>query len=431
MNPLHEFIEKQKGILAVATDKKNGTDTKIFAWCEFFLFPASILSIAATVVINILGVTGYGNLASIWNKWIAPWLLAGAVGYLTNWLAILMLFRPYVEKKWLIGWKRGLIPRNIDDKAHKMGEMVGNELLNPDAIAEELKAELGGFLRNPEVVNEAKAKFQSFIEGHVQSITDFLVPEIKGTLKTTVNELVTPENLRKFWDESIEPRMRSEETRAKIAGVIVDFAKKNVAPLASLIRERAIEALDREHPFTPRALIEWLFDFIISENSMKSMIGAWLGERDTATMLRDKLVAVADTMKSWIASGEGKESLGSFAEESRDKLNSLLEQYLEKALPKFTREALESPRLWNWIEDELLPRIATEVEGYVSEHKQIIVDKLHLATRVENAINGMSIPKFHNTINEVAGQHLGASQVLGFILGAAIGVLQMLQTFLS
>lgn len=43
--------------------------------------------------------------------------------------------------------------------------------------------------------------------------------------------------------------------------------------------------------------------------------------------------------------------------------------------------------------------------------------------RIKTAVDAMDVKEFHGMVNEVAAQHLGAIQVLGYILGALDGAL--------
>ena len=70
-------------------------------------------------------------------KFIIPVLVGGIIGYITNWIAIKMLFRPHKEKR-LFGYSLpftpGLIPKEKDRIAKKVGEVVGEHLLSSGAI---------------------------------------------------------------------------------------------------------------------------------------------------------------------------------------------------------------------------------------------------------------------------------------------------------
>ena len=64
-------------------------------------------------------------------KFIMPILLGAVIGYITNWLAIKMLFRPHYEKKIFglhIPFTLGLIPKEMNRIAKSIGETVGVHL---------------------------------------------------------------------------------------------------------------------------------------------------------------------------------------------------------------------------------------------------------------------------------------------------------------
>jgi uncharacterized membrane protein YheB (UPF0754 family) len=53
----------------------------------------------------------------------------------------------------------------------------------------------------------------------------------------------------------------------------------------------------------------------------------------------------------------------------------------------------------------------------------LIIEKLNVNGRIQTAVDEMDMAEFHDMINLVAAQHLGAIQVLGYILGAVAGIL--------
>ena len=73
--------------------------------------------------------------------WILPPLLGAIIGYVTNRIAIKMLFRPLNPKR-LFGVRvpltPGVIPRNRYDLARTIARMVSEQLLSPQALREQL-----------------------------------------------------------------------------------------------------------------------------------------------------------------------------------------------------------------------------------------------------------------------------------------------------
>ncbi|EPY2305992.1 DUF445 family protein [Clostridium sporogenes] len=77
-------------------------------------------------------------------KFLIASIIGGIIGYLTNWIAIKMLFRPYEEKK-IFGMKvpftPGLIPKEKTRIAKSVGNAIGEHLLSSEIIVKSLCSE--------------------------------------------------------------------------------------------------------------------------------------------------------------------------------------------------------------------------------------------------------------------------------------------------
>jgi uncharacterized membrane protein YheB (UPF0754 family) len=60
--------------------------------------------------------------------------IAAAIGWITNWLAIKMLFRPQVPTKFFFITFHGVFPKNQKIVASKIGEVIANELFSSKEI---------------------------------------------------------------------------------------------------------------------------------------------------------------------------------------------------------------------------------------------------------------------------------------------------------
>ncbi|WP_050608380.1 DUF445 family protein [Clostridium niameyense] len=77
-------------------------------------------------------------------KFLIAMLIGGIIGYLTNYIAIKMLFRPYEEKRFLgikIPFTPGLIPKEKSRIAKSVGEVIGEHLLSTETIVNSLCSE--------------------------------------------------------------------------------------------------------------------------------------------------------------------------------------------------------------------------------------------------------------------------------------------------
>ncbi len=139
-------------------------------------------------------------------------LVSALVGYLTNWVAIRMLFRPHKEKR-LFGLRLpftpGLIPRKRAELAESIAQAVGEHLLTEEAISRRFAAP------------EMRAKLAELIHEQVQGL---LAREL-GSL----NSLIPPQ-LQKEW-----------------ADFIAGLKERMNSWLASLLHSPELEALLRAH----------------------------------------------------------------------------------------------------------------------------------------------------------------------------------------
>jgi uncharacterized membrane protein YheB (UPF0754 family) len=74
-------------------------------------------------------------------NWLLPPVLGAAIAFSTNWIAILMLFRPHREKRIFglrIPFTPGLVPREKARLARKLGGAISAHLLTPEVLADAL-----------------------------------------------------------------------------------------------------------------------------------------------------------------------------------------------------------------------------------------------------------------------------------------------------
>lgn len=73
--------------------------------------------------------------------WLTPPLLGAVIGYVTNAIAISMLFRPYTEKRIFgirVPFTPGIIPKQREKLARSIADMVARELLTQDALKRQI-----------------------------------------------------------------------------------------------------------------------------------------------------------------------------------------------------------------------------------------------------------------------------------------------------
>ncbi|MFH5826214.1 DUF445 family protein [Clostridium perfringens] len=147
-------------------------------------------------------------------------LIGAVIGYITNWLAIKMLFRPR-EAKYIFGMKLpftpGLIPKEKSRIANKVGETVGTHLLNSDSLSKALKDD------------KIKAKFNEVAKEKINQVINSnstLEESLKNTLGENYYALKGSmiDNIAKTILESIQ----EEEFKNKVKFYIVDSIKERL-----------------------------------------------------------------------------------------------------------------------------------------------------------------------------------------------------------
>lgn len=147
-------------------------------------------------------------------------LIGAVIGYITNWLAIKMLFRPR-EAKYIFGMKLpftpGLIPKEKSRIANKVGETVGTHLLNSDSLSKALKDD------------KIKAKFNEVAKEKINQVINSN-STLEDSLKNTLGEnyYALKENMINNIAKTILESIKEEEFKNKVKFYIVDSIKERL-----------------------------------------------------------------------------------------------------------------------------------------------------------------------------------------------------------
>lgn len=310
-------------------------------------------------------------------------LVAGVVGYITNKIAIKMLFRPYEPKWYTLGWQ-GIVPKTRPKLAVKISEIVGQKLLAHDdflyalenndikakihnIIAEKLKSlnskDIHALIRlsnledkiidNKEVINNV------LNNAAVAVIDIFLNRKIDiNSFREPVFNLVKNFNLEKAIDEQIEKTINSFLSE--------DKALQDIIPQ---------DILNRKND-----LVEYL-TITIMANIRK------LGKNDMVkAVLAQKVVNFKDSM---LSSATGMDILkAGFINLFLS--NEKIEQIVENELPHITEDLSTNPviykNIYKTIEEEidnLLKKPVSEIIvklGFSDNHDIVLYIKNHFVT---------------------------------------------------
>jgi len=147
-----------------------------------------------------------------------PPLLGAVIGYVTNDIAVRMLFKPY--KKWKIGpigvpFTPGVIPKQREKIARGIGKVVSEKLLNAETVKENLKSRtmknaiiiwLRGFITD--IINYPIPTIGEFLTRLFKKDFDFYYKSFFDKIEIFISKIIeNPENhglLQKVIDKGID-----------------------------------------------------------------------------------------------------------------------------------------------------------------------------------------------------------------------------------
>lgn len=177
-------------------------------------------------------------------------ILAALIGWITNYLAIKMLFHPHQPKKILGLTFQGVFPKRQAQIAEKLGDLVANELFSMKDVAQKIE----DLSTQPEALEEVGKRIEQTIRGKLISAFPMLSMFLS--------------------DEMIE------KVTSLFKGELEDFLRVSSQGLAVKMEESVdIQTLVREkvQAFSSNKIEELLLGFMEQEFRFIEKIGAVLG----------------------------------------------------------------------------------------------------------------------------------------------------------
>lgn len=420
----------------ILRDPDSSRESRFFALLEMSCFTASAASLVVLLPLSYF-------LPDAVPGWVVTVLLSGAVGFLTNYLAIEMLFKPYRPNRFhpltLLScgyWKLGLVPRNQNEIGHALGREIEEKLLDPDRLASELCSLAGEFLMSPEFFTGLRLRISEALQQHGDDFAAILHPGMSGAVTAAATGVVTTGNLVEFYRGELLPLLLSPDTRAAAVSTIVTALRKRSPELADTLRTElragACDYLSRRLPGGIGA--ETIAAGLVSRidrNELCSIISERLGDADTVALIDRGIIDITKQIGVRLSAPESAARLDKFTSSTRERLEKFLSEQLRLHLPEILRKFAGSDMMWERLRSEALPAAAPELEKLLDTHARLaIVKRLNISGRISDAVAVQDVEEFHRMIDRISARHLAAIQVLGYILGALIGAIQALLTAL-
>jgi uncharacterized membrane protein YheB (UPF0754 family) len=159
-------------------------------------------------------------------------LIGAFIGWVTNVVAIRLLFRPYrLYRIPLLGWRiQGLIPKRQTDIAVALGEIISKELITGNDVLESLSRK--------DIKARLREKTEKYVREQVCWRLPFLIPEgIQASVADFVAKILGQElakfldNPRKFFQDE-----ETNEIKSEINRIVVEKVKSlNVSSLEDIV----------------------------------------------------------------------------------------------------------------------------------------------------------------------------------------------------
>lgn len=312
---------------------------------------------------------------------IAP-LLGGVIGYITNDIAIRMLFRPHTAK-YLFGihipFTPGIIPKEKGRIAEAVGGVISENLMNNEVLEKYLLSEeMIGKIRS--AVEEFIATQQNNSETVAQFLEHYLSKEEIDSISQSVNQSITKQTYDKLADSSVGE---------KVAHVAIDHVAKKL---------------------TIDGAQELLAGIGGALGGIGGMAAGLFGSNIVAkflSMLREPAEHFLANNINTMLRNNGKEIVSNMVDGEVD-------NFLSKPVC----------RLLEGHEAQLAQAVDTIESIYrsvITEHLPMILDSIDISKIVRERINEMDVNETEKLIFQVMDKELKAIVWLGALLGLVMG----------
>jgi uncharacterized membrane protein YheB (UPF0754 family) len=295
--------------------------------------------------------------------WVLPPVLGAVIGYVTNAIAIRMLFRPLTEKRVLglrLPLTPGIIPKQRHQLAESIGQMVSRELLTEEAVRRQLATE----------------GFQNKLEENIDALLGDIIGTPLARLQRGNQELVFS-SVEGFLSEALYSFFSSRSfihgVRNILGRVVHSLGEKPVGELLGrsevgpLVVQRVIPLLSEPESRIKirRALEAWLEQRREGDQLLGSLLSPELA-RVLTDLIATLFPSLFDSLFRWLNQDDTREEMNRrgkrLLRDILEKLNVLqrflisagqFDRTLEQKMPEIVEEAMETLHAYTYDPDTL------------------------------------------------------------------------------
>ena len=317
---------------------------------------------------------------------IAP-LLGGVIGYITNDIAIRMLFRPH-KAKYVFGihipFTPGIIPKEKGRIAEAVGGVISENLMNKEVLEK--------YLLSEDMVGKVRSAVKEFIstqqrndETVVQFLGHYLSKEEIDTFAQNINQSITKQTYEKLADSSVGEKVAHIAVDHVAQKLTIDGAQELLSGIGG-----ALGGLG--------GMAAGLFggNIVAKFLGMLREPAEHLLAKNINTMLRDNGEEIVSNM-----------------------IGGEVETFLNKPVCK----------LLEGHEEQLAQAVNTIESIYrsiITEHLPKILDSINISKIVRERINEMDVNETEKLIFQVMSNELKVIVWLGALLGLVMGSVNLI-----
>lgn len=317
---------------------------------------------------------------------VAP-CLGGVIGYITNDIAIRMLFHPH-KAKYIMGWHvpftPGIIPKEKGRIAEAIGGVISENLMNKEVLEK--------YLLSEDMIGKLRDAVKDFIDTQKRNgetvrefLRHYLSEEEIATISNSINESITKQTYSKLSDSSVGD---------KVAHIAIDH----------LANKFSIDGAQ-----------ELLSGISGALGGIKGMAAGLFGGSIVAKFLG----LLREPAEHFLA----KHINGMLKNNGAEIVSNMIDGEVDSFLATPVCELLKG-------HDEQLNQAVNATESIyrtvISEHLPRILESIDISKIVRERINEMDVKETEKLIFQVMDKELKAIVWLGALLGLIMGSLNTL-----
>lgn len=169
-------------------------------------------------------------------RWLAIPIISAFIGYLTNVVAIKMLFHPRQPVS-ILGFElQGLLPRRQQEIAYKIGEVVERELLSVDDLVSQIST--------PEMQEKMVAIVSEKVRTRLEEVMPRVIPANLTRMLTDLLEGILVRESRSLVTQVIESAGQHLTAQIKVSEIVQNrILEFDVLQMEKLVKEVSLREL--------------------------------------------------------------------------------------------------------------------------------------------------------------------------------------------